>query len=372
MNTGLVVFRADASIAIGTGHVMRCLTLADELQALGFRSRFICREHAGHLAERVRAAGHELALLPLPDPARTPRMADAAADHGDWLGNTWDMDARQAIAAVDGAIPDWIVVDHYGIDARWERALRPHCAKLAVIDDLADRAHDSDLLLDQNLGRTAADYEPRVPRGCAILTGPEFALLRPEFARMRVRALQRRGHSEATHLLVCMGGVDAGNATSAVLRGLQQGGLDFRRRVTVVLGGQAPWVSDVKQLAGKLPFACDVRQDVGDMATIMCESDLALGAAGSTSWERCSLGLPSVVAVTADNQRHIAAALAASGAARVVDLHEAGLPQLGALVESIAAQPGVLAEMSRAAAGITAGEGARLVARKMEETSRCA
>jgi UDP-2,4-diacetamido-2,4,6-trideoxy-beta-L-altropyranose hydrolase len=148
-----IAFRADASLTIGTGHIMRCLTLAKVLRGQGATCRFVSRALLGHLAAQIDAAGFGVTLLP----ARKGLVPGGPPAHAAWAGVDWETDAAETRAALNTP-PDWLVMDQYAFDARWQHAARPEGKKLLVIDDLADRPHDCDLLLEQNLGRTAADY----------------------------------------------------------------------------------------------------------------------------------------------------------------------------------------------------------------------
>ena len=141
-----VAFRCDASIQIGSGHVMRCLTLANELHDKGVEITFVCREHPGHLFDFIETSKHCLMSLPLPTSLAVGKLA-----HAQWLGVTQEEDARQSIEALKiiGHV-DWLVVDHYALDVEWETAMRVGTEHIMVIDDLADRKHDCDVLLDQN------------------------------------------------------------------------------------------------------------------------------------------------------------------------------------------------------------------------------
>ena len=205
-----IIFRTDASLDIGTGHFMRCLTLADALRERGAECRFVCREHAGNLLDVIRQRGFEAYGLPLGDAvtAKSDVSDNLLPLHAAWLGADWASDAEQTLAAIGDTKFDWLIVDHYALDARWEHRLRCSCHRLMVIDDLADRVHDCDLLLDQNLGRTAADYKERVPATCTVLAGAQYALLRPEFAALRAYSLERRAHPKLKRLLITMGGVE--------------------------------------------------------------------------------------------------------------------------------------------------------------------
>jgi UDP-2,4-diacetamido-2,4,6-trideoxy-beta-L-altropyranose hydrolase len=188
-----------------------------------------------------------------------------------------------------------------------------------VIDDLADRPHDCDLVLDQNLGRDKSHYHYLVPENCTVLTGPRYALLRPEFAAFRGYSLQRRVTPELKHLMISMGGVDKINATGQVLEAIQRCALPDDLRMTVVMGPNAPWLSRVKSTAAQLFQPSEVKVNVQNMAQLMADSDLAIGAAGSTAWERCCLGVPTLTVIVAANQRESAMALEKNGCVKLLD-----------------------------------------------------
>jgi UDP-2,4-diacetamido-2,4,6-trideoxy-beta-L-altropyranose hydrolase len=351
-----VALRADASIEIGTGHVMRCLTLAGALTAKGARCEFICREHNGHLIEHIRAKGHAAHSLPMEGDA------DADLPHSAWLGATHSQDARACEPILAAIKPDWLVVDHYALDARWQGALAQHCGGTMALDDLADRPHACRILLDQTFGRQADDYRALVPADCTLLCGSGYALLRPEFAALRPYSLRRRAQPKLQHLLITLGGVDKDNVTTRVLAALQGSPLSATCEITVVMGSTAPWLDDVRRMAQAMRWRTTVRVGVHDMARLMADSDLAIGAAGATAWERCCLGLPSAMLVLADNQRHAAGLLEQAEAARIVRLDGDRPNPLVRLIDELGRSESRLRRMSEAARTITDGEGAKQVA----------
>ena len=361
-----VAFRADAAIEIGTGHVMRCLTLATALRDKGADCVFLCRPHPGHLMDVIAAQG--FATRPLPqlaakDGAASDRPPDAPP-HAAWLGTDWARDARDSRDALDAAFGgtkvDWLIVDHYGLDAHWERAMRGTCLRMMVIDDLADRPHDCDLLLDQSLGRGAADYAGLIPAAATALTGPRYALLRPEFARLRAESLARRTKPKLERLLVTLGGVDKDNVTTRVLDAIAASRLPQAVRVTVVMGPCAPWLDTVRARAAQMRHPTEVLVGVRDMARLMTDCDLAIGAGGTTTWERCALGLPSFTMVLARNQMWVAKQLHGAGA--TVLCHDSG--SCGEALRSGALQA-EMTTMSRAAAAVTDGEGTSRVVQRI-------
>lgn len=354
-----VALRTDASLQIGMGHFMRCLALARGLRAAGAQCRFICRDLPGHAADRIRAEGFETLLLPAPD-GPAPNGPSA---HAPWAGVGWEEDAAQTRAAL-GDPPDWLVVDHYAFEARWEKAARPAGTRLMAIDDLADRDHACDLLLDQNLGREAADYDGRVPDQARRLIGPRHALLRPEFAQARVTAQAGRAGRGLGRILVTMGGVDQADATSAVLEALRTAPLPPGLRLCVVMGARAPALDGVRALARQMPWPTEVCVDVADMAALMAEADLAITAGGGTTWERCCLGLPGVIVQVADNQAGILRAMVAAGAA--LDPGPLRAPGFAAALRAQVAQAARdLEALSQATAALCDGAGVGRVVRQM-------
>jgi len=347
---------------------MRCLTLADALRSRGALCQFICREHPGNLLDVVRQRGFTAVALPR---TQYPAAADTAADppHAAWVGAAWEADAQQTLAALGTARPDWLVVDHYGLDERWESAVGPHCGNVLVIDDLADRPHACNLLLDQNLGREPQSYAALLPASEGLLIGPRFALLRPEFAACRQQSLARRNGARLAHLLVAMGGADQHNATGLVLEALAASPVPPGCRVTVVLGPHAPWLEQVRAQAVRSVLPITVLCNVRDMASLMADADAAIGAAGCTSWERCCLGVPALIVVLAANQMQNAVALQKAGAVDVLSL--GGISQeLPRWFANLSGGAGAsLAALSASAARIVDGLGTERVCSRLLEAS---
>lgn len=359
-----ILFRCDASFDIGTGHVMRCMTLAEALREHGASCCFVCRAHPGNLIDLIRQRGFAVCALPHESTWKTSETAPA---HAAWLGADWQTDAEQTKAGIGETAIDWLVVDHYALDLRWEKLVRPSCHHLMVIDDLTDRQHDCDMLLDQNLGRSAVDYATLVPNRCTVLAGPRYALLRPEFAAHRAYSLARRTAPQLKHLLITMGGVDKGDATGKTLDVLRVSTLPNDCRISVVMGPYAPWLAQVRERAATMPWSTEVLVNVSDMARLMANSDLAIGAGGSTSWERCCLGLPSVMLVLADNQREVAHALQTEGAAESLGMVEALDERLPKIL-NLLCKENALDRVSKAAAAICDGMGTGYVVQHLDRT----
>lgn len=357
---GVFAFRVDASLQIGTGHVMRCLTLADLLQRTGMACHFICRAHPAHLIDLIRQRGHIVHVLPSGSENSDPN-GDATL-HAKWLGTSQREDAKQTAAVLQQIRPEWLIVDHYALDARWEAIQRAHVARLMAIDDLSDRRHDCDVLLDQNLGRTGENYEDLVPSHCMMLTGPLYALLRPEFSHWRNASLERRRLPGLKSLLISMGGIDQRNATGIVLSALENCVLPDAVQITVIMGSRSPSLAAVLAQTPSMRWATTVKTDVTNMAELMSQADFAIGAAGSTTWERCCLGLPSMVVVLAENQQEIASAVHRCRAAvNLGDPFADKFPDTFATAMNIALQPSELLQSSLCAADLVDGAGAERV-----------
>ena len=326
-----VVFRVDASINIGTGHVMRCLTLAKALINQHTQVEFICREHRGHLIDYIKESGFNVHSLPIENETEKnhftrPGKTEKSLFHSAWLGVSQQQDAIDCLPILDKVQPNWLIVDHYAIDQQWQAELKPYYHKLMVIDDIADRQHLCDILLDQTYGDTPEKYAGLVPQNCTLLMGTQYALLRPEFAQWRELSLKRREQIALNHLLITLGGIDVDNVTSAVLLALQSCKLPEKLKITVVMGANAPHLQAVTELAEQmsceLNLQVNIKVNVANMAELMANADLAIGGSGSTSWERCCLGLPTLVIVLAENQKGIAKNLKKAGAATVLEMNE--------------------------------------------------
>ena len=300
-----VIFRVDASSAIGTGHIKRCHTLACSLKKRGAQIHFITRAHPGHMGDMLAHENFEVTLLPQPSD-----NGITGTGYGAWLGVTQQEDAAQTITVLGNQQSDWLVVDHYGLDRVWEARLRPHTHRLMVIDDLANRPHDCDVLLDQNYADGGQErYQALVPTDCQLLLGPRYALLRPEFAQYRETLVPRTG--KINRIMVYMGGSDHTNITGMVLSALSADKLaDID--VDVVIGSNF-FHKDAVIAQANARHRTNIYRSRPHLADLMAKSDLGIGAGGATTWERMCLGLPSIVISIAENQIPACKALDASG-----------------------------------------------------------
>jgi UDP-2,4-diacetamido-2,4,6-trideoxy-beta-L-altropyranose hydrolase len=341
-------FRVDASTDMGTGHVMRCVALAERLQCKAGEIHFIARAMPEAYQEHILRRGYSIHLLPS---ATRPADNSGSPAHADWLGADWREDAQQttvAIAAFGGA--DVLVIDHYAIDIRWEAVLHHQVPLIFVIDDLADRPHDCDVLLDQDYyPDPAVRYRNLLPSGCRTLFGPGHALLRREF--LECRASLRKRDGSIRRVLVFYGGTDLDNLTSLTLDALEPR-LDGGLEVDVVVGALNPYIEALRHRCEGKPHL-HLHVQVTNMAELVAAADLAFGACGAFTWERCILGLPAIVVVLAEYQREPVHALVDAGAVVCLgDVSGVTKLNLGAAFDRLAADPALCRTMTTSALSI--------------------
>jgi UDP-2,4-diacetamido-2,4,6-trideoxy-beta-L-altropyranose hydrolase len=339
-----VAFRVDATPEIGGGHLMRCLTLADECLRRRADVLFVTRvESTAAVPELVRSGF----------PFRTVTDSSQAA--------------IDAIRACWPAGADALVIDGYGFCAPHHRALRRATSRVMVIDDLADRLYDCDILLDQNLGRRGTDYWGLVPGGCQIVSGTSYALLRPEFAALRQRALaRRRTGGDVGRILVSFGLTDFGGTTAKVTQTVLS--LKCGAAIDVVVGATAPSLGALRALAARHPEVT-LHVDTRHIADLILAADIAVGAAGSSSWERCCLGLPTILVVQAENQNVVADQLAVAGFDVVRDIGADGGALLAQRLATLLHDPERRRAQAHLASCLVDGKGAARVAAQLMATS---
>lgn len=353
-----IAIRVDASSQMGVGHFMRCLTLADALTKHAAEIRFVSRHMPRYLQDMLAVKGHGFAPI-------SGQLDEGAAEglaHSHWLGTSQSEDATNTIDALSDQSWDYLLVDHYGLDARWESALRRTAKRILVIDDIADRLHDCDFLLDQNLyADMNVRYLGKVPSHCRLLLGPSYVLLRDEFRQLRKQIKPRIG--EVKRMLVFFGGMDANNYTSVAIEALRN--IEHRDfQIDIVIGAQHPLRAEIESACADSGFACHVQTN--RMAELMAAADLAIGAAGSASWERCCLGLPALLVSLADNQVDIAKGLDLYGACIYVGTQEtAGLSVMSNAIKNVLKHQGKLAAYSEKAYSLVDGLGTDRLCREL-------
>lgn len=318
-----VIFRVDSSALVGSGHLMRCLTLANQLKTKA-KIIFISRDLDGNLNDLIVQNGFELLKLP------QRKINDKLEGYECWLGVSQEIDAEETkVLLADYAI-ELLVVDSYAIDEIWEKKLRSYVKRIMVIDDLANRKHDCDILLDQNYySDMYVRYNYLVPKHCKLLLGPQYVLLRDEF--YKVKKQQRKRDGQIRNILVFFGGSDLTNETMKSLQALV---LLKREDITVnvVVGGSNQYKDEVAAFCRRYPWMYYYCQ-VNNMAELMNEADLAIGAGGTATWERCFLGLPAIVIAVAKNQVKISKDCAKVGFIEYLGINE-GI-ELDGLIKSI-------------------------------------
>lgn len=353
-----VAIRVDATAKIGTGHFMRCLTLAEELHKQAVQVRFISRNLPPHLRSLLEEKGMEfVALNSDVSPERTDELA-----HSAWLGTSQLLDANETLLAIKGHAWDWIVVDHYALDVRWESAVRGSTKRILVIDDIADRQHDCDVLLDQNFyADMRSRYDGKVPDHCVKLLGPRYALLRDEFRKLRAQVKPRTG--EVKKILVFFGGVDAGNYTGSALEALAA--LESKQfKIDVVIGAQHPCREQIQHTCAAQGYECHVQ--TSRMAELMAEADLAIGAGGTATWERCCLGLPSISLCVAENQQKQIADAAEVGLLYAISNDEAVVDAIRTHANALLKNPALLKHISHTEMNSVDGKGVTRIVSTMD------
>lgn len=302
-----IYIRTDASIEIGTGHVQRCLVLAEELRKKNVNITFICREWHGNLIEFIQRKGFPVMSLP---PINS-RNSEQNENITTWMQHNWEKDAYQTMSQMmkQEDIINWLIIDHYGIDSKWERTIKPVVKKIMVIDDLANRPHECDVLLDQNLYRDIDNrYKKLVPTHSILLLGLKYLLIRQEYRN--VTCINKRSN-HVKRILISFGGSDPTNETMKAIRAIK---LISKEDiiVDVLIGHSNPHYSTIKKYCMNIP-TINIHFQIDYVAKLMAKADLAIGSGGSTTWERCYMRLPTITIETATNQSEILSYLSEIG-----------------------------------------------------------
>lgn len=372
----LVAFRVDASVDMGTGHVMRCLTLAQTLTSQGAECHFLCRAQPGDLNNHIARQGYSVHIVNaaenngLESDEPTPRAEHNTSSqmtqphHLGWLAASQQEDARASARILERLVPNWLIVDHYALDRQWEAEVRHQGALLMVIDDLADRPHACDLLLDQNwLGdRTNSRYIKLIPESCRCLLGPAYALLQPEYEQIREQCRPRDGR--VRRILIFFGGSDPTNQTEKALDALMHPKFETLE-VDVVVGANHPSPADIRTKVNTRPRTL-MHQALPSLAPLMTRSDLMIGAGGGTTWERFCLGLPALVIAIADNQVAGNNSLMQAGYINFLGhMNSVSAADVAKALEKVLTAPEKLSAQSVMSKNLVSGHGARLVSKQL-------
>ena len=355
-----IVFRTDSSISMGSGHLMRCLTLANELRGYGAEIMFVSRKHPGNLIYRLEEAAYSVYYLPEPPELQ----ANYSDDYAEWLGVTQEKDARETLAALNGQHYDWLVVDHYGLDITWEMVVRSAVNKILVIDDLANRSHDCDIILDQNYfgATTQGRYKSLVPNFCKGLFGPRYALIHSNYATMRNFLLPRDG--QIRRVLVFFGASDQENQTAKLLVALTHPNLSHLV-VDVVIGANHSDPEGIAKIVSKRA-GTNLHQNLRSLVGLMVRVDLFIGAGGTTTWERMSLGLPSLVISIAENQQAFTHILTTDGLQFTLSSGKMALSsEWHEAINQLIKKPMLVKQVAQKVQKLVDGQGANRLARVM-------
>ena len=349
--------RVDASTAMGTGHLRRCLALGRALLGMGSSVVLVSRDLGLDWRALARDAGVEATRsLPAPGTADLDAARRGAAPHAGWAEVTQERDAAETCAALGGDAPDWIVVDSYSFDSRWhDEVRRATGARLCVIDDLADRPLSADLLVDHNLSPDhRAKYGEHGSGVRRLLGGPRFALL--DRCYQQVHAFRVRDRVESIGIFV--GGTDPWNASAAAALACLDGA-GFGGSIEIASTRSNPHLASLRSLARERP-SVSLLVDAPDLSAFFSRHDLQIGAGGGAALERCRVGAPSILVALAGNQVAPVGALVACGAARQASSVEAG--SMTPVLQELLADPAARRELSRRARAVVDGRGTERVA----------
>lgn len=359
-----VAFRVDASARMGTGHVKRCLALASAICAQPECHVLFVTRALSATAERLLGdAGYFVEVLPAPKEDAFAGFETTVPPHLAWAGVGQAVDADQTTERLASWGPDWVVVDHYAFDSRWHDAVRSATgARLAAIDDIADRELSVDLLVDHNICTDHhAKYQGRLPHGARLLGGPSFALIDPAYAS----APRYKFRSSAESIGVFMGGSDACDATPLVLRACRDGG--FTGHIEVVSTRANPHLAHLREACIGWAQA-ELSIDLPNLTGFFARHDLQIGAGGGASWERCCIGAPSLLLAVAVNQVPVITGLGDRGAARVTTQIELSEPSIRHLIREIIDDASLRLQLSDIAQTLVDGRGAARVAAALTAT----
>lgn len=359
-----IAIRVDSSIEIGSGHVMRCLTLANRFKQRGSSISFICRDHPGNLISLIKENGFRVFILPLIKQVNCENTTKLF--HSDWLGSSQEEDANECSDILKKIKPKLLIIDHYAIDIVWENSIKNFAKNIMVIDDLVDRSHDCNFLLDQTYQRNVKEYNNLILSECVFMIGSDYALIRPEFLKYRPYSLKRRASAEFQNLIINLGGVDKDNITSLVIDSIQNINLPSSFKINVVMGKSSPHIKKVQEAISRSNFSINLNVGIKNIEELMSEADIAIGAPGSTSWERCCLGIPSILIILAKNQKDIAKSLNKKKVVKIINKPNDIKKLLPNMLEQLKNNPKELQSMSFLASAIVDGLGVERIIHKLE------
>ena len=319
-----IAFRVDASPIIGSGHLSRCITLGTQLKESGNEINFICEENIGNFSNFILKKGFNLFMLPSDNEHNhLYKSSNQKNEYANWISVGELEDARRTIDVIKTSKEkfDWMIVDHYSLNNLWERELSSHVAKIMVIEDLYDRKHECSILLNQNLNSEYNDiYKDLVPNECKKLLGTKYAMLDPIYEKLHKNVPHKT--NDIKNILVYFGGADKDNLTGRTLDTLLNLNL-LDIEINIVIPESHGNAKEIEKIA-LVNKNIILHKGYFDLAPLMVQADFAIGAGGSTSWERCCVGLPSVIVAMSENQIPIAKALEKEGLIEFIGQSDVG------------------------------------------------
>lgn len=348
-----VAFRVDASSTMGTGHLKRCLSLAAALHEQGAEVLWVVRPLDGVAVGLLSATSRSVRWLPSPSAGAEVLSDSVDPPCAAWAQVTWQQDVGDTVQALANSIPDWLVVDHYAFDARWHGAIRSALGcRLLVIDDTADRPLNADVLLDQNWHVDhRAKYADRLQREPRWLAGPRFALLAPAYRTVS----RHRVQATVTSIGIFMGGTDPDGASVNALRSCRASG--FQGQVEIVSTSVNLGLTTLRTACEADPCTT-LTLDLPDLAEFFARHDLQIGAGGSSTWERCCMGAPSILVALATNQKTVIDAVIALNAAQKIDTDMANFSEV---IRKTIDDVSLRQQLSQSAARLVDGHGVKRV-----------
>ena len=355
-----IVFRVDAADHIGTGHLQRCITLAKELQKSEYQIIFVMISFDLSFINLVKKESINVITMsaPLLESIKTD-------DSATWLGKTQEDDAKDFLAVTRHIDMSWCIVDHYSIDYKWQKLVRKNISKILVIDDLANRKHECDILLDQNYwSNFLTRYDPLINNDCLRLLGPKYSLLRDEFKTLRATE-NNREKTKLNNILINFGGIGNYVFLEKIANVLPH--FSHKYNFTLITGKMS--ISSFNVIKNKLAHTgVNVTEKTSNMAKLMFESDYAFGACGSTVWERFCLGVNSALVEVAENQHELLDFLVHKS---LVDYlgkaSELSSEQIHSFIESLNLDSIIYNERKTRIMSLVDGKGATRVASKIKE-----
>ena len=349
--------RADASPVIGTGHFVRCMNLAKFLIKRDAEVTFISRNVGSDLNKQIMAAGCRVIDLQL----QSNSSNQSPDDYATWLGANERDDISQCLSLISDNEDFSIIVDHYGVNQEWLGIAKKECSQLIVLDDLAERKLDVDVVINQNLGWTAADYANLVEQETKLLLGPRYAIIDENYSTVRQKLDRSFESEDPLRVLISLGGSDIENVSGKVARVLEEMQRKHDFVVTIVVGSLNPNSNDLHELCQRSGGKIVLIQGANNLVDAYASHDIAVGAIGGSSWERCCLGLPTILVPIAENQKPAASKLHDAGAGILLDSSsdQFGLELCNTLIRL--ANPEVRKQISNIAADVCDGSGGKRV-----------